>query len=185
MNIITGFILFVVIIIFIFLCLKTFKISGEKTDNKETPIKKRPKNENEIYRIKGPGTYGFKIAGASNYQEALSNICGGKTDEGHEKEVTALLTPDPKNQYDPNAIKVTIDDQLVGYVGKKYTAGYRLALKGFSIEEQPIGYHALIVGGWNRGGGDEGHFGVNIDIPDQFLECMGIEPDILKITYHG
>lgn len=77
----------------------------------------------------------YKVTGVSHYVE---NILSLKTenfdydlskkeliDEGYENEriyqydfypIKTELVPEPDNQYDPNAIKVIVDNTLVGYI---------------------------------------------------------------------
>src|SRR4051812_31164097 len=56
------------------------------------------------------------IVGESNYQDALSRLCGGYTRDGHQLHTRASLVPEPSNPYDKNAIRVDIDAQTVGYL---------------------------------------------------------------------
>src|SRR3546814_17207922 len=42
-------------------------------------------------KLRGTGRYEFDIVGESKYQDALEEICGGRTDESAEKHVEAIL----------------------------------------------------------------------------------------------
>lgn len=99
-----------------------------------------------------------EVVGESNYQPALLAAAGGKTPDGAAKtEHIAVLVPEPFNPYDKNAVRVEIRGRLVGYVPKakarELTAMIREA-------RAPVGCRARITGGWDRGDGDTGSFGV-------------------------
>lgn len=101
---------------------------------------------------------GLKIVGESHYQEALEEIVGGRTDESADFEVDLSLVPESDNEYDPNAVGVEIDGELVGYLSRASAKKYRAAFGAATTHEWP----ARIVGGWDRGDGDRGSFGVQM-----------------------
>ena len=114
--------------------------------------------------LDGPGEYLSKIVGESHYQAALESICGGKTPEGHELEVKALLVHDDNNPHDSQAIKVEIQGKTVGYLDRQQARDYRKKLAMAGFKGRTARCDAIIVGGWDRGNGDTGHFGVKLDI---------------------
>ena len=116
----------------------------------------------ENQEIPGEGEYALQIVGESHYQEALAAICGGKTEDGHEKEVEARLVFENDNRYDDHAVRVDIDGKAVGYLKREHARQVRKQIKR---DDPPITCKAVIVGGWDRGHGDTGHFGVKLDIP--------------------
>ena len=105
-----------------------------------------------------------EVVGESYYQEALEKICGGKCREGHEKEMPALIVREKDNPYDANAIKVTIDGMKVGHLNRMMAERLAPALDARGISQ--IEGVALIVGGWDRGEKDQGHFGVSLQLPN-------------------
>lgn len=109
----------------------------------------------------GDGSFSFEIVGEAFYQAALERIAGGKTEDGVEVETPALLVPEPTNPHDHNAVAVQIFGHTVGYLSRPNAARYRAA-HGLI----PASCTALIVGGWDRGPEDQGHFGVKLDIDD-------------------
>jgi hypothetical protein len=112
-----------------------------------------------------PGGRAVEVKGEASYQDALSRICGGKCREGHHHAVTAVLLPEPGNKYDPNAVQVLVDGSLVGYLAKAEAKRYSPVLQFMQTKVKATGACAAsIVGGWDRGGGDEGHFGIWLDI---------------------
>jgi hypothetical protein len=118
-----------------------------------------------VARLQGPGKFQLDIVGESNYQDSLLEICGGKTSEGHRKEVEAMILLDNGNPYDSNAVAVYIDGNLVGHLSRDFAVQYRKRMEQAGALEYPAACQALIVGGWDRGDGDEGHFGVKLDLP--------------------
>jgi len=110
--------------------------------------------------IRGNGTFSLNVVGESHYQHALNRICGGKTDDGHNKNVSARLLPEPDNPYDSNAVAVYIDDDIVGYLDKQTAKRYKGILHESVIEKCP----AIITGGWTRKNNSEGHYGVKLDL---------------------
>ncbi len=113
--------------------------------------------------LPGDGDYETEVVGESHYQAALSSICGGKIADGHDVEIRADLVRDPHNAHDPNAVKVMIGGQQVGWLGRDLAASMARIMDGRGVTS--VGCDALIGGGWRRGD-DEGHFGVRLDLLD-------------------
>lgn len=100
------------------------------------------------------------VVGESHYQENLALICGKRTEDGVHVITEALLVPEADNPYDPNAVRVEIKGLQVGHLAREAAVAYRqLGLDG------KRSYPALITGGWDRGDGDEGGYGVKLDLP--------------------
>ena len=113
----------------------------------------------------GPGTYNVDAVGESHYQEALESICGGRTENSQRLVVEAFLVPENDNPYDPKAVCIYIQDQTVGYLDRETARSFREKLAEIGLAEVAAKCSAIIVGGWDRGGGDRGHFGVKLDLP--------------------
>ena len=73
-------------------------------------------------RLDGDGDYLCDVVGESHYQAALNRIAGGKTEDGHQIECTAILVPEPTNSHDRNAVKVMIAGAQVGYLSRTHAA---------------------------------------------------------------
>lgn len=112
------------------------------------------------------GDYRQSIVGESNYQRELDRIAGGKTEKGHEIKTTAEIVLDDGNPHDNKAVRIDIDGRTVGYLKKNDARKYRRWLEK---QDAPRGVvvecGALISGGWDRGKGDSGHYGVRLDLP--------------------
>ena len=116
-------------------------------------------------KLTGPGTFSVDIVGESHYQDALEDICGGHLLEGHEKIVKAVLIHEDDNPYDNKAIRVDIQGKTVGYLSRENARTYRKKMKDAGYPSITATCSAKIVGGWDDGSGDMGHFGVKLDIP--------------------
>ncbi|MGB5261805.1 MAG: hypothetical protein WBO34_14970 [Gammaproteobacteria bacterium] len=115
--------------------------------------------------VSGPGAYEYKIVGEAKYQRALETICGGRTEEGIRKNVQAILIPERSNRNDKQAVRVAIEGQTVGYLSRVNARAFRKKLKAAGYSSRPAACPAVIVGGWERGPFEKGHFGVKLDLP--------------------
>jgi hypothetical protein len=114
------------------------------------------------YLLAGDGEFGFQVVGESHYQSDLAKIAGGITDEGVHQKCAALLRLEPTNKYDPNAVEVLIDGLRVGYIPAVQAPEMCALFHSVGIIQ--AGCEAVIQGGWDRGGGDAGEFGVRLNI---------------------
>jgi HIRAN domain len=119
-----------------------------------------------------PGGNQIRVVGESYYEDNLDQVCGGRTDEGHDYDCMAVLVAEPTNPYDPNAVAVYVDGRMVGHLPRD-------AAKAYQPIARRLGGHygactANIRGGWDRGGGDTGHYGVVLDLAgiDRCLEAI-------------
>ena len=104
------------------------------------------------------GGFTLEVAGESHYQGNLEMICRGRSEDGHQLRVEATLILDDENPYDSNAVRVDIQGLPVGHLSRKEAVRYRRSGAGEALVD------AEIRGGWDRGGGDRGHFGVWLDL---------------------
>ena len=118
----------------------------------------------QALRIIGDGSFDYDVVGESFYQDHLNRICGGKTENGHEYRCLAVLVCEDNNPHDTNAIAVVISGRKVGHLPRSEAAAFRQLLRRHGIENLPVRCDALVVGGWKRARGDEGHYGVKLDI---------------------
>ncbi|MEE9313735.1 MAG: HIRAN domain-containing protein [Rhizobiaceae bacterium] len=101
----------------------------------------------------------FDIVGESYYQQNLTKITGGKTEESAEFHCEAKLVPEKNNPHDSNAVKITINGLQVGHLSRDDAADYRDWFGSVKAK-----CDSVIVGGWDRGNRGAGHFGVKLDI---------------------
>ena len=116
-----------------------------------------------LHIARGRG-YTVEVVGEVHRQDALNAICGGKCEDGHDLKTTAQLLLIDDNPYDPNAVGVFINSELVGYIPRDAARHVRAEVIGLSPDERPVTCDAKIVGGWDRGDGDEGHYGVKLSL---------------------
>lgn len=63
------------------------------------------------------------VVGESNYQPAIRAACGPSVDDDDVLvHCMAELVPEPSNPYDSNAVRVDIEGQCVGYLGRSDAA---------------------------------------------------------------
>ena len=114
--------------------------------------------------IKGPGDYALDVVGESHYQHALCQICGGKTEEVAAEYVVAQLVLENTNPKDNQAVRVDVGGMTVGYLPRRGARQYRSWLQSQGQLAPVVKCNAVILGGRDRGDGNEGHFGVRVDI---------------------
>jgi hypothetical protein len=83
--------------------------------------------------LEGDGSFEIEVVGESRYFDKLRAIAGSC--EKHEVEVvkTAYLVPEPRNQNDPNAIRVDIDEKAVGYLPRTVAASLAPVLRSAKL----------------------------------------------------
>lgn len=81
--------------------------------------------------------------------------------------VEAVLVHENDNPYDNKAIRIDIQGMTVGYLSRKDARQYRKKLKEAGHPGITAKCFALIVGGWDRGPENRGHFGVRLDLPTE------------------
>ncbi len=108
----------------------------------------------------GSHQFNADVVGESKYQRNLLKLAGGKTPEGVEKFTTAELVFEDENPYDREAVRVDIQGLTVGYLPKESARTWRKRSLGARYA-----CPAVICGGWDRGDGDTGHFGVRLSLP--------------------
>jgi len=108
--------------------------------------------------------YPVEVVGESHYQAALEAICGGRSRDGAQKEVTACLILENTNPYDENAVRVDVDGRTVGYLPRPAARTYRRRLKKSGRSDATVECAAIIRGGWDRGRSDKGYFGIWLNV---------------------
>lgn len=115
--------------------------------------------------MKGRAAYRVDVAGESFYEESFKELCGDRTIEGIRIEATAQLELCDDNPHDKHAVRVTIQGYQVGHLSREDARAFRRLVRyGSLAEHERFECAALIRGGWDRGEGDVGHFGVRLDL---------------------
>jgi hypothetical protein len=111
----------------------------------------------------GANAFDFGVVGESFYQEALERLAGGrKFDPAHVRR-NAILLPEDDNPHDEHAVAVLIRGQKVGHIGHELSGAFRRRMLDLGVQEG-VSCSAEICGGWDRGCGDTGYFGVKLDL---------------------
>lgn len=111
--------------------------------------------------------YPTEIVGESNYQSAFEAIFPNyDEDEGvKEDDQVATLILENNNPYDPNAVRVEIEQHQVGYLSKNDAKNYRNKLIELGIPDATGLCYASIRGGFRkRSTGEMTNFGVRLDM---------------------
>lgn len=133
--------------------------------HREGPTVMRDNLEIEVPFIAGPLTFRVDVAGESFYEESFAELCGPRTLEGFRLAASARLTLQEDNIHDRAAVAVTIDGHPVGHLSRDCARAFRRSVRYGTLSAfEVFECAALIVGGWDRGGSDEGNFGVKLDL---------------------
>jgi hypothetical protein len=115
--------------------------------------------------LPGPGDFEIEAVGTSKYQRALESAAGGRAEDGVEVLTHAILVFENDNPHDSNAVQVFLGSKLVGYLSRDNAKSYRKQILKAGRGELVGRCEAKIVGGWDRGTSDRGHFGLRLDLP--------------------
>lgn len=119
----------------------------------------------EIPIMAGTGKFHVDVAGESFYEESFAALCGERTIEGIRIDVRAQLTLEDDNPHDKHAVRVTIEGHQVGHLSRADARAFRRLVRyGRLSEHEVFECSGLICGGWDRGDGDRGNFGVRLDL---------------------
>jgi hypothetical protein len=117
-----------------------------------------------------------EIVGEGSYQSELARIAGPKTENGVNVYKVAQLVPEPTNRQDRHAVAAKIDGIVVGYLSRAQAQAYHRALTDSGhAGEAVVDFRVRIHGAWKRPGGDEGHYGVTLLLPESLAEVIGFE----------
>jgi hypothetical protein len=107
------------------------------------------------------------VVGESAHQDELLDLAGGRrTWSGSRLAALARLVPDGGNRFDPEAVAVMIDGRPVGHLARPVARAYRPLVGAALASAGEATCRAEIRGGWERGGGDVGRFGVVLWLPE-------------------
>lgn len=115
-----------------------------------------------------------EIVGEASYEREIAQLAGPKTEHGVNVYMTARLDPEPTNRHDSNAVAVRIGGLLVGHLSRDQAPRFHSAMGDAGYAGSAlVGIRARIHGGWKRPGGDEGHYGVTLLLPQSIAEKIG------------
>jgi hypothetical protein len=115
--------------------------------------------------IRGSGDFKLSVVSQRQYHGNLAQICGGTAVSGVENVTTAVLHLENENQYDSQAVRISIKGLTVGFLS-------RIGARSLRAQLTRLGHHALtatcvarIAGGFSCGNINEDYFGVRLDVP--------------------
>lgn len=120
---------------------------------------------NEVIEIKGSGSFVVAVVGEASYRKNFETIFGRHNSDGYREPGYAMLVPEPKGPYDKNAVKVMIENHLVGYLDRDSARRVFESLKRTNRVDAIVRVPAMVKGGLYRTSDDQGEFGVWIDFP--------------------
>lgn len=130
-------------------------------------------DEAEAFTLPSSGR--VQVVGESHYQPELAAAAGGRSERGHELECVVGLFRQPENPYDANAIAVAVlGGGVVGYLSREDAVAYRGVFLLANSNGLLLASRAQIRGGWDRGYGERGHFGIVLRLsgPDACMEAV-------------
>lgn len=135
--------------------------TGVSANSSTSPGHSRPPNAHSLTPTLPTGST-VSAVGESYYEQSFIRICGPRCADGYHLAVVAELRPEPTNPYDANAIAVHVHGLPVGHLSREH------AIDARPVVDKTISTHgfaacdAIIRGGWDRGHGDVGNFGIQL-----------------------
>jgi len=124
-----------------------------------------PQDDIRAPRESAPTGLRLEVVGESHYLAAFEAITGGRTYDGfRDFPVEAVLSSEPGNRYDQNAIVVKVAGRTVGYMARDVAKEMQPFILDCERRRVPVACRAFINGGWDRDDGDTGDFGISIDL---------------------
>jgi hypothetical protein len=125
------------------------------------------------------------VVGESHYEQSFRAICGPPTFDGYRVDSLAELRPQPDNPYDPAAVAIFINGLQVGYLSREDARRFGPIVQEAMTTHGRATCYAVILGGWDRGGGDIGGYGVRLRFSDRSWEFAPVEDDEVRLPTGG
>ncbi len=128
----------------------------------------------QMVRLSADGR--VSVVGESNYQPAIRAAANERTttDLADAIHCTAAVMPEPTNPWDPNAVRIDVGGQTVGYLAREVAATYQPALLELQRQAQVGWCPARIMGGGERTYGVFLHLGAPARL-SLANSCAGLE----------
>ena len=116
------------------------------------------------------GGHSVTVKGESHHLATFERFLGPRSEAGMNEEVVLELIQETDNPYDPNAIMVCFpgpglhSDRQLGYMDRAAAEAFRPVAERLSAAGLIGRVNATIRGGWDRGRGEAGDFGVVLDL---------------------
>ncbi|MEY8096534.1 HIRAN domain-containing protein [Falsihalocynthiibacter sp. S25ZX9] len=145
------------------------KVNDLKPSIKKASSKARPLKAHVVTDLK---SFPFNVVGEINYQDALEEIASGYRRDSQAFPTNAIMVLDPENRFDPNAVRVEIDRQTIGYLPREEAKRIGGMMRDQGVTAVTV--EAQIRGGWRTNQHDQGHFGVRLKIPQSGWIDFGV-----------
>jgi hypothetical protein len=117
----------------------------------------------------------LEIAGEYYNQDGLEKVLGYHARDGVNYTTIAALVPNPRNQYDENAVEVRIDGHLVGHLSREQAIGYHKAMADAGYSGRALGNIEARIFGRPLDRDNSGGFGVAIYLPEGIAKVIAYE----------
>lgn len=117
----------------------------------------------EVAVLRAADEFAVNVAGESFYPESFAALCGSRSTESVNIEKRARLMLQDDNPHDKLAVRVTIDGYPVGHLSREHARAFRRAVRYGELSKYEVfECAAIICGGWDRGDGNAGNYGVRL-----------------------
>jgi hypothetical protein len=116
--------------------------------------------------IAGDGDYAIEVISGSRHQDRLEWLAQGRDEDPKDYACVAVLTHEPDNPFDSNAVSVSILGVRVGFLPRDVAADFVDAMEDWDFEQASC--DAIVEGGWYRNADDKGDFFVRLDANPDF-----------------
>jgi hypothetical protein len=130
---------------------------------RDAPQPAQKTSESVPFKRYGSG-FAVAVVGESHYQDHLRSFCQVR-ESSADLRFRAFLYNEDDNPYDDQAVRVEIQGGTVGHLSRKDARAYRQWLARERPGANVLTCEANVRGGWDRGPGDRGMFGVWLDLP--------------------
>jgi hypothetical protein len=145
----------------------------EKNASKRKSVATSPQSEYTTIKITpqyhwpSHEDYDFEceVVGESRYQNHLQALAGNHGTDSAAVSATAILMPEPTNQYDKNAVCININGKTVGYLSKDDAPIFLHRLTKRKLPKTAATTcEAHIMGGFAEKDGSKASYGVKLNI---------------------
>jgi hypothetical protein len=110
------------------------------------------------------------VVGEASYANALEQLARGRTWSGpRARWFTARLSREHANPHDPDAVRVDIGRETVGYLPRPDAARFHPMLEALQRRRAMASARAHLTGGWERGPYGRGSIGVTLDLDPRLI----------------
>jgi hypothetical protein len=125
--------------------------------------------------VAGDGDYALEVVSGSRHQDRLEWLAQGRGEDPKDYACTAILTHEPDNPFDSNAVSISVLGVRVGFLPRDAAADFVAAMQTWGFERASC--DAIVEGGWYRSADDKGDFCVRLDVNPEFVPADALIAD--------